>query len=210
MSPNPNIVLASVDCDVYAHYLALKAFDKVAEHLLTGVRRLVAAGCDILVIASNTGHICVPAIENQFPRLKILHIADCCAHQMKNQGVSKAGLIGTKPTMEEAYLKSRLALHGITTIVPELKQTREEMFRIIIQELSYDILRDDSRREMVQAIQGLESRGVDACILGCTEIELLLQQEHVPTLPLIPSAGIHIQYAGRILLGKITVDDLLP
>lgn len=210
MSPNPTIVLASVDCDAYAHYLALKAFDKVAEHLLTGVRRLVAAGCELLVIASNTAHICVPAVESHYPRLKILHIADCCAHQMKKQGLTKAGLIGTKPTMEEAYLKSRLALHGITTIVPESKQTREELYRIIIEELSYDIFRDESRKEMVQTIQGLGSRGVEACILGCTEIELLVQQEHVPTLPLIPSAAIHIQVAADILLGKIAVEDLLP
>ena len=60
MSPNPSIVMVSVDCDEYVHYLTLKSFAKVEEHLLTGVRNLVAAGCDILVIASNTGHICVP------------------------------------------------------------------------------------------------------------------------------------------------------
>jgi aspartate racemase len=200
----------SVDCDEYVHLLTLKSFAKVNEHLLVGVRKLVAAGCDILVIASNTGHICVPGVESEFPKLKILHIADCCASQLKKQGLSKVGLIGTKPTMEEDYLKARLLLHGIKTLVPEEKQTQEEIYEIICQELSYNVFRDESRTTMVKAIRGLEARGTEACILGCTEIELLVQQNHVPGYPLLPSAEIHIQTAANVLLEKVALDDVLP
>ena len=114
MSPNPSIVMVSVDCDEYVHFLNLKSFSNVDKHLLAGIGRLVAAGCEILVIASNTGHICVPAVRTTFPELRILHIADCCASEVKRQGHTKVGLIGTKPTMVEDYLKSRLLLHGIT------------------------------------------------------------------------------------------------
>jgi aspartate racemase len=210
MSPNPSIVMVSVDCDDYVHYLTMKSFSSVAEHLLDGVRKLVAAGCDILVIASNTGHICVPAVEREFPQLNILHIADCCAFQMKKQGFSKVGLIGTKPTMEEDYLKLRLLRHGITTIVPDEEHAREEIYRIIYEELSFNVFLDESRMKMVKAIRGLGERGIEACILGCTEIELLVQQEHVPGLPLIPSAEIHIQTAANVLLDKIKLDDVLP
>ena len=210
MSPNPPIVMVSVDCDQYVHYLTLKSFAKVVEHLLTGVRKLVAAGCDILVIASNTGHIGVPAVESDFPKLKILHIADCCAFQSKKQGFSKVGLIGTKPTMEEDYLKSRLLQHGIATLVPQEEQTQEEIYEIICQELSYNIFRDESRMKMVKAIRGLEARGAEACILGCTEIELLVQQEHIPSLPLLPSAEIHIQTAANVLLERVKLEDVLP
>jgi aspartate/glutamate racemase len=46
--------------------------------------------------------------------------------------------------------------------------------------------------------------------LGCTEIELLVQQEHVPDLPLLPSAEIHIQTAADVLLGKVKLEDVLP
>ncbi len=210
MSPNPSIVMVSVDCDEYVHSLTLKSFAKVTEHLLTGVRNLVAADCDILVIASNTGHICVPAVKREFPKLGVLHIADCCASQLKKQGFSKVGLIGTKPTMEEDYLKSRLMLHGITASVPEDEQTHEEIYEIICQELSHNVFRDESRTKMVNAIRGLEARGAEACILGCTEIELFVQQEHVPSLPLLPSAEIHIQTAANVLLGKVELEDVLP
>ena len=210
MSPNPSIVMVSVDCDEYVHYLTVKSFEKVDEHLLAGVRKLVAAGCDMLVIASNTAHICVPQVEKEFPALRILHIADCCASRLKEQGFSKVGLIGTKPAMEEDYLKARLSLHGITTIVPEEKQTQEEIYEIICQELSYNVFTDESRSKMVKAIRGLEERGAEACILGCTEIELLVQQEHVPGLALLPSAEIHIETAANVLMQKVALEDVLP
>jgi aspartate racemase len=210
MSPNPSIVMVSVDCDEYVHNLTLKLFDKVAEHLLTGVRKLVDAGCETLVIASNTGHICVPSIERDFPNLKILHIADCCASQLKKQGFSKVGLIGTKPTMEEDYLKERLSLHGITTLVPEDEQIQDGIYAIICQELSFNIFRDESRDHFVKVIRDLENRGAEACILGCTEIELLVQQEHVPNFPLLASAEIHIQNIANVLLGNIKLEDVLP
>jgi aspartate racemase len=112
--------------------------------------------------------------------------------------------------MQEDYLKSRLLLHGITTLVPEDEQTQDEIYEIICQELSYNIFRDESREKMLSVIRGLESRGAEACILGCTEIELLVQQEHLPGLRLLPSAEIHIQAAANLLLGKIKLSDLLP
>ena len=67
MPPNPDLMMVSVDCDVYVYNLTQKSFADVAHYLLGGVRRLVAAGCDWLVIASNTGHICVPAVEAAHP-----------------------------------------------------------------------------------------------------------------------------------------------
>lgn len=210
MSPNPPIVMVSIDCDEYVHYLSSKSFKKVDEHLLKGVRKLVAADCEILVIASNTGHICVPAVQKEFPNLNILHIADCCASKLKKQRFSRVGLIGTKPTMEENYLKDRLSLHGITTFVPEAEQTQEEIYEIICQELSYNVFTDESRAKMVKEIRRLEARGAEACILGCTEIELLVQQEHVPTFPLLPSAAIHIETVANVLLQKLKLEDVLP
>jgi aspartate racemase len=210
ISPNPPLVMASVDCDVYVHHLNAKSFDEVDQHLLSGVDKLVAAGCGLLVIASNTGHICVPAVQRRYPDLKILHIADCCAYQMKERGFTKVGLVGTQPTMEEVYLKDRMALHGITTIVPEEEKIREGIYEIIVQELSYNLFTEESRDKMVDAIRGLEAQGVEACILGCTEIELLVQQEHVPSLHLLPSAEIHIQTAADVLLGKVALETLLP
>ncbi len=112
--------------------------------------------------------------------------------------------------MKEDYLKSRLSLHGITTLVPEDEQLQDEIYEIICQELSYNIFRDESREKIVEVIQGLKARGAQACILRCTEIELLVKQEHIPDIPLLPSAEIHIQAAAKLLLWQVKLSDLLP
>lgn len=210
MSPNPPIIMVSVDCDKYVHNLTIKSFDKVIEHLLKGVSKLVAAGAEILVIASNTSHICVPAVEKEFPKLKVLHIADCTALKLKKNGFKEVGLIGTKPTMKENYLRDRFLMHGIKTMVPEEKETREEIYDIICQELSFNIFKDKSRKRFVEIIRSFKDRGAKAFISGCTEIELLVKQEHIPDFPLFPSAEIHIQTAADVLLGKVKLKDILP
>ena len=210
MPPNPPLTMVSVDCDEYVHYLTEHAFDKVSAYLLNGVDKLVAAGCDLLVIASNTGHICVPAVEQAHPDLRILHIADCFAYQLKQSGFTHVGLVGTQPTMEESYLHDRLAQHGITTMVPKEKTVREEIYRIIYEELSFNDFQPQSRQTMVNAIRALETDGAQACILGCTEIELLVQQAHVPEFRLFPSAETHIQTTADILLGKMSIEEVVP
>ena len=55
MPPNPTIVMSSVDCDVYAKRLTERDWEAVYKHLVAGAARLVSAGCNLLVIASNTG-----------------------------------------------------------------------------------------------------------------------------------------------------------
>jgi aspartate racemase len=210
MRPNPEIVMVSVDCDHYVSLLNSDALDEVALHLLRGVERLVHAGCNLLVIASNTGHIVAPDIEKAFPNLKIVHIADCSAAKIRARGFSNVGLIGTKPTMENDFLKSRLESHDVTTIIPNDSSSRIRIYDIICQELSFNVLRDESRDFMVSEIRAMAERGAQACLLGCTEIELLVLQKDVLEVPLLPSAKIHTAEVADILLGHRQLEELLP
>jgi aspartate racemase len=202
--------MVSVDCDRYVQLLTSNKFADVDAHLLSGVAKIVNAGCNLLAIASNTGHICVPAVREAYPELDIVHIADCAAAEMLRLNISKVGLIGTKPTMEEDYLKSRLALHNIAPVIPESPGVRDQIYDIICQELSFNVLRNESRDFMVDVIRGLKSQGAEACLLGCTEIELLVKQDDVPDVHLLPSAQIHIDAIVDILLKRRNPDDLLP
>ncbi|MDG2376262.1 MAG: amino acid racemase [Woeseiaceae bacterium] len=201
MKANPELTMVSLDCDQYVYLLTSGSFQEVDDYLLAGVDKLVAAGCNTLVIASNTGHICIPAVRKAYPELDVLHIADCCAHRILDHGCRNVALLGTKPTMEEDYLTGRLAKHGIDAIIPARKEDRERIYEIICQELSYDIQREESRDYLVQIIRDLVVDGADACLLGCTELELLIQQSHIPDVPLFPSAKIHIAAAADLLLG---------
>ena len=41
------------------------------------------------------GHICVPAVRAAYPRLPVLHIADCTARAITARGMRRVGLLGT-------------------------------------------------------------------------------------------------------------------
>ena len=210
LSPNPNLVFASVNCDKYVHLLEKRQFDKVSNHLMKGVKKLVDSGCNYLAIASNTGHICFEDVKQKYPTLNIIHIADCIARELKKKSYVNVGLVGTKPTMEENYLISRLELHGIKAIVPDSVKDRIKIYDIICNELSYNIFKDDSRKCIINIINKLISNNTNACILGCTEIELLVKQNDMDDVKLLPSAEIHIRCIANLLLGKLSLLEIQP
>lgn len=211
MIPNPSIAMVSVDCDRYAHYLLNKSYDLAVEHILDGVRRLVAAGCNVLVIASNTAHIACPQIVQEYPELRVIHIADCCAYMIRNMGVTgDIGIVGTKPTMEEGFLKQQLAQHGLSTIIPSEQRQRNEIFRIIVEELSYNNFIESSKEIILSGIIELRDRGAKVCILACTEIELLLAGAVVEGIVLIPSAEAHISITALIMAGRLDSNVIVP
>ena len=52
----------------------------------------------------------------------------------------------------------------------------------------------ESREEFARITEGLAASGAEGVILGCTEIGLLLKQDHVP-VPLFDTAVIHAEAA---------------
>ena len=210
LNPNPQLMLASVDCDKYVKLLEERNFEMVSNHLMDGVTKLVNAGCDHLAIASNTGHIAYNRIKKIYPDLNIIHIADCIANELKNKSYYEVGLIGTKPTMEENYLIQRLALHGINTIVPKDSRDRIKIYDIICNELSYNVFNDESREAIINIIKELMENNIKSCISGCTEIELLVKQNDIPNTDFFLSAQIHIKYISEFLLGRIDLLDIKP
>ena len=210
LNPNPKIVMSSVDCDKYVKLLEDKQYDKVSQHLMEGIEKLVNAGCSHLAIASNTGHIAFNNVKESYPDLSIIHIADCLATELKKESYFNVGLIGTKPTMEENYLIDRLKMHGINTIVPSNPKDRTRIYDIICNELSYNNFNNDSRQSIIRIIRNLMGNNFRSCISGCTEIELLVNQKDISDVKIFPSAEIHIKYIVELLLGRLDLSDIEP
>ncbi len=210
INPNPSMLFSSVDCDKYVKLLEEGDFNKVSDHLMAGISKLVNAGCNYLAIASNTGHIAYQSVKEKYPELNIIHIADCIASELKKKSYYDVGLIGTKPTMEQNYLIKRLKLHSINTTVPDSEKDRIKIYDIICNELSYNIFKDGSKKSIIQIIEKLMKDNIKSCISGCTEIELLVKQNDIPNIELIPSAEIHIKYINEILLGHLDISDIEP
>mmetsp|Transcript_136823 Transcript_136823/g.381405 ORF Transcript_136823/g.381405 Transcript_136823/m.381405 type:complete len:250 (+) Transcript_136823:61-810(+) len=208
MIPNPPMIMVSVDCDQYVDFLERGDDDGVKEYLLSGVRRIHGAGADFLVIASNTAHICYDRVREALPELPVLHIADTIATAIRGRGFSIVGLLGTEPTMRDgSWLKSRLRRHGVDVLVPAEAADCRRCYDIICQELSFNVLREESRAFFVSLCRSLQTAGAQGVVLGCTEIELLLKAADVPEVPLFCSAELHISAAAQVAAGSARVAD---
>jgi len=152
---------------------------------------LKASGADFLVLACNTLHTVAEAIENATD-LPFLHIVDACGAKLQADGRKQPGLIGTAYTMAEPYFKHRLtAKTGMTPILPD-EDTQKELSRIIFDELTHGIVKDDSIAYYRAAIQALKGQGCDSIILGCTELGMLITAKNSP-LPPYDTALIHCE-----------------
>ncbi|CRM14970.1 Aspartate racemase [Pseudomonas sp. 24 E 1] len=167
-------------------------WDDAALILEEAARRLQAGGADCVVLCTNTMHLVAPRIEAAVS-IPFLHIADAAGAAAVDAGTLTVGLLGTAFTMEQDFLKSRLAAQGLTVLVPEVDE-RQAVHRIIYEELCVGVISDASRKVYQGVIESLAARGAQAIILGCTEISLLIKPEH-SDLPLLDTTELHAQAA---------------
>ncbi|MET0086446.1 MAG: aspartate/glutamate racemase family protein [Sedimenticola sp.] len=169
-----------------------------AEILVDAAQSVERAGADFLLICTNTMHKVAPDIE-QAISISLVHIADATAEALQREGVSRVGLLGTRFTMEERFYRGRLEERfGIEVLVPEADE-RERVHQVIYRELCCGTINDQSRSDYLDIIDGLGRQGAQAVILGCTEIALLVQQQHT-SVPLFDTTAIHCAKAVELAL----------
>ncbi|MDF3240754.1 aspartate/glutamate racemase family protein [Pseudomonas veronii] len=167
-------------------------WDDAALILEDAARRLQAGGAECVVLCTNTMHLVAPRIEAAVS-IPFLHIADAAGAAAVAAGTLTVGLLGTAFTMEQDFLTSRLAAHGLNVLVPDANE-RQAVHRIIYEELCVGVISEASRQVYQRVIASLAARGAQAIILGCTEIGLLIKPEH-SNLPLLDTTVLHAQAA---------------
>jgi len=194
------ICLLSVDFEEIERLQHQGDWAATAEILSKAGKPVEAGGADALLICTNTMHKVAPEIEREIS-IPILHIADATAEVLKKNGVECVGLLGTKFTMEQDFYKGRLTdKFGIDVQVPTDPQ-RQAVHDIIYQELCLGKVIETSRQTYLDIIQDLQAKGAQAVILGCTEIALLVQQDHTD-VPLYDTTQIHADKAVEFILAE--------
>ncbi|KAE8178527.1 aspartate/glutamate racemase family protein [Photobacterium carnosum] len=175
-------------------------WNETALILTQAAKAVEAGGADFLIICTNTMHKVALEIEAEIS-IPILHIADATAKKLVNDGVKKVGLLGTRFTMEQDFYKSRLTdKFEIEVIIPNT-DSQTIVHNIIYDELCRGIITATSREQYLKIIKDLYAQGVEAVILGCTEIALLVQQQHT-NIPLYDTTEIHAFEAVQLALSK--------
>lgn len=194
---NAKVVLANVNLqDVF-----VTRFDEQEQVMLEGAKQIEAAGCDFYMICSNTMHKHVPFLD-QHIKTPNLHIADATANEILAQGKKKVGLMGTRITMEADFYRGRLQSHGLEVLIPE-EEDRAFIDHVLMTETGVGIVKEESARRFYEIAQRLMDAGAEGVILGCTEIGMLMQQEHTE-IPLFDTTIIHGLTAAKMAI----VDEL--
>lgn len=187
------LVMVSLDFDEIESLQSAGDWNQAEDLLAEAARRLRAAGADFFLICSNTMHRVAPRVEDA-AGIPLLHIADATARRIIDAGVTTVGLLGTRYTMEEDFYRGRLEQrHGLTVKVPA-RADREHVNRVIYEELCLGSVREASQREYLRIIEALRADGAGAIIAGCTEIGMLVKQDHMD-LPLFDTTVIHAEEA---------------
>ena len=114
------IIMYNVDFSELEENMSKGKWDDNASILSEAAKTLEDAGADFIVIATNTMHKLVPQIEKHI-KIPVLHIAEATANVIKRDGFQKIGLLGTKFTMTQDFIKDRLIKSGLEVIVPDEK-----------------------------------------------------------------------------------------
>lgn len=187
-----DLLVRSVDFAQVRELQVQGRWDDAAAMLLREATALEAAGADLVVLCTNYMHKVAPALEAGLG-VPFLHIADVAAAAAVELGAGRVGLVGAGATMAEPFYAERLARHGLDVVVPGAAD-RELLDRAIFDELCLGVLSEATRAALRGVLARLVDDGVEAVVLGCTELELLLTAADC-AVPLLPSARLHVQAA---------------
>jgi aspartate racemase len=175
-------------------------WEAVGDEVVRIARSLKDAGADFFILAVNTVHIVADRIEAE-AGIPILHIADATAAAIKQAGLKKVGLMGTRYTMLEDFYRVRLQeQHGIEVVIPGEADV-ERLHNIIFDELVVEKLLDSSRTACYGIAGRLVEEGAEGIILGCTELPLLMKADDIP-VPSFDTTTIHAVAAAKKAMGK--------
>lgn len=188
-----DLLIRSVDFGRIERYIREDAWDEAGAYLASTAEQLEAGGADFVVLATNTMHRVADDIEAALS-VPFLHIVDVTATAVAAAGVERVGVLGTDAVMTGDFYADRFRSHGIEVVVPDAA-ARADVDRIIFEELTDGVVREESRERYLAVVDDLVERGAEGVVLGCTEIGLLVDGSDRPEVPVFDTTERHVQRA---------------
>ncbi len=186
------IILYSVNFSAIKVLTENNQWDAIADIMKDIARKLESAGADCILIGANTMHKIADEVQSAI-HIPIIHIAEETAKVIQAKGMKKVALLGTKYTMQLDFYKKKLSAKGIETVIPS-EQDIAYINNAIYTEMGKGLFLPETKNRFIQIINTLQQSGVEAVILGCTEIPILIKQEDVD-LPVLDTTDIHVSAA---------------
>ena len=199
------IIMYSYDFALIEELQRHEQWDKITIILIDVAQKLINAGAEVIVIATNTLHKLAPQVQQEIS-VPIFHIADATAKEILKQKFNKILLLGTKYTMQEDFYKGKLQNeYGIEVLTPS-QWEQKLIHTIIFDELCKGIKSEEAQNAILNIIDKAKAQGADAVVLGCTELPNLIKEA---SLPILNTAQIHsigiVEYALNQIRERVEV-----
>ena len=196
----PEIIIYSADLSGLMKILEAGDWASLTDWLLEKLVALQKAGADFAVIGSNTPHIVFDKVSSRSPLPMLSIIEETCKSAQK-RGLKKLGLLGTRFTMESDFFKKPFENKGMAVIVPD-KEDQELIHQRLFSEIELGIIKDSTREELLSIVRKMIDRhSIDAVILGCTELPLILNKDEFG-IPFLNTTAIHVESIVKCCLEK--------
>lgn len=176
----PEIAVESVDLYKALGYVECEKYEELVTYLSNAVHNLINGKAEVVALTAGTMHVVYDELKDKVAT-PLISIPESVCETAMQRGYRKIGLLGTIFTMRKDFFKKPFMDRGIEIVIP----SEEEMTLInerIAGELEYGIVKDSTRAELVNIITRMrEQAGIEAVILGCTELPLILNPDNCPT-----------------------------
>ena len=187
----PNLTIVSVDVFQVLGFCQEEKYDELTDYLMRAINNLIQSGCEFIALSANTPHIVFEQLQKK-SGVPLVSIIEATCEEAVRRKIGKIGLLGTVFTMTGDFFKKTFERNNIQVFVPN-DDEMELINRKISTELELGIVKQDTLKMFQQIIERMKQEDeIEAIILGCTELPLLLNDEVSPIMCL-DTMKIHIQ-----------------
>ena len=174
--------------------LAAASPDELTAYLLEAIENLARAGADLGLLAANTPHVVFDATQQSSP-IPIVSIVEAACVAVKSQGVARAGLFGTRVTMQARFYPEAFAKEGITIVVPQ-EAEQAYIHEKYTNELVAGRFDPGTRDGMLRIVDRMiADERIESLVLAGTELPLLLRDPGGRPLSLVDTTRAHVDLA---------------
>ena len=188
---SPHIIINSINLKQMIEWMGAGALDKVTDELVKQFETLQRAGVDFAALTANTPHIVFDDLRQRVT-LPLISIVEATAERAQSLGFKSVALFGTRYTMQAPFYPSVFSRTAIKLVTPndeEQNYIHEKYFG----ELLKDKFLPETRARFLEIADTMRAReGIEALILGGTEIPLLLRADEHNGIHLLDTTRIHV------------------
>lgn len=175
-----------------------KDFDALTDYLMRAINNLEKSGAEFGALSANTPHIVFDRLNALSP-IPLISIVEATCEEAQRRGLKKIGLLGTIFTMTGTFFKAPFLKKGIEVVIPSEREI-EIINNKISTELELGIVKEETLLLFQQTINRMKTEDdIEAIVLGCTELPLLLNDE-VSAVPCLDTMQIHINAIVKTIL----------